>query len=238
MKRGQLYLTTGLTDHEIKAPALLTMGPNVIRKWTQTFKAAENETIFFTKEFLLTKSTDVDILNRAVFYEHADLHVFHLHEKDRECIDTLFDALKRFINSDYKNKDALVKHQIALLHIICDELHSSNTNDHQKAEDSVTYEFKQLAAHNIKTHRDVAWYANRLHLSAKILSEKMKLNLGKTASQFLHDLMILEAKIMLQNPNMTISETAYALNFSDPSTFGKYFKKYAGVTPSKYQEQL
>tara|TARA_R110002049_G_scaffold113198_1_gene263360 strand:- start:8549 stop:9439 length:891 start_codon:yes stop_codon:yes gene_type:complete len=238
VKTGQLFLTTGLTDHDIKAPALLSIGPNVIRKWTQTYKSASTETIFFTKEFLVTKAVDSGKLNNIPYYEHPDLHVFKLNTKDEECITTLFDTLKNFIESKYVNRDRFVREQIALLNIMLDELHNRNEVSITKSKNNLLSKFKDLASNHIKEYKDVAWYAEKLNIPAKRLSEKVKIELGKTASRFLHDLLIIEAKILLQNPDATVSEIAYALNFSDPSTFGKYFKKYSGYTPKKYRDNI
>ena len=34
---------------------------------------------------------------------------------------------------------------------------------------------------------------------------------------------------------MTVQEIAYSLNFSDISFFGKYFKRYTGMSPKQYR---
>ena len=41
---------------------------------------------------------------------------------------------------------------------------------------------------------------------------------------------------MLRKPDMTIQQITEALNFSDQSSFGKFFKKHVGSSPKKYRE--
>ncbi len=237
VKQGQLFLSTGLTDHDIKAPALITMGPNVIRKWTQTYKSAKADTIFFTKEFLVAAFSDSNILNGKSYYEEPDFPVYNLNKKDQECIETIYETLKGFIHSDYANKDNLVRQQISILHFMIDELHLKNKSTNLGFS-SITHKFKMLAANHITSQRDVKFYADQLHITSKKLSEYVKRDTGKSASHFLQELLILEAKILLQDASTSISEVAYNLNFPDPSTFGKYFKKYSGKTPSHYRREI
>ncbi len=239
LKKGQLFLTTGVTDHEINAPALIAMGPNVIRKWIKTYKAIEEDTIFFSKDFLVSAFANSTLLSNIPYFEQADLHVFALNKTDNNCIKTIFATLKSFLSSDYINKDHFVRQQITILHYMLDEFYKRNVRERgPNPEASLLEKFKELAVHSIKKHRDVKFYAESLFITSKHLSETIKKATGKTAGQFLHGMLVLEAKIMLQDPGLTITQVAYELNFPDPSTFGKYFKKYTGQTPSGYQSEI
>jgi AraC-like DNA-binding protein len=45
---------------------------------------------------------------------------------------------------------------------------------------------------------------------------------------------MLEAKALLKLKDATIQEISNRLGFPDQSTFGKYFKRHAGVSPKEY----
>lgn len=60
---------------------------------------------------------------------------------------------------------------------------------------------------------------------------------GKSASELISEQVILEAKRYLIHTDKTVSEIAFALNFSDPSHFVKYFKKLIGETPQSFREK-
>lgn len=42
---------------------------------------------------------------------------------------------------------------------------------------------------------------------------------------------------LLRNPNLTVTEIAFAVGFSSPSYFTESFRKYLGLTPSEYRKQ-
>ncbi|MCB0458901.1 MAG: AraC family transcriptional regulator, partial [Flavobacteriaceae bacterium] len=59
---------------------------------------------------------------------------------------------------------------------------------------------------------------------------------GKSTSQLINEIVVMEAKIMLDNPKLTISQIAQELQFSNQSFFGKFFKKNTGISPSNYRK--
>ncbi|WP_409516822.1 helix-turn-helix domain-containing protein [Empedobacter sp.] len=46
--------------------------------------------------------------------------------------------------------------------------------------------------------------------------------------------MVLEAKVLLKNPKYSVSDVVTELNFIDTSVFSKFFKNYAGVSPTTF----
>ncbi|MDE5914992.1 MAG: helix-turn-helix domain-containing protein, partial [Duncaniella sp.] len=49
---------------------------------------------------------------------------------------------------------------------------------------------------------------------------------------------ILEAKLLLRTTGMNIQEISVALNFSNQSFFGKYFKHLTGLSPREYRNRI
>lgn len=47
--------------------------------------------------------------------------------------------------------------------------------------------------------------------------------------------MIMEAKQLLLNTDLTVQQISLELNFSSQSFFGKYFRNATGVSPKKYR---
>ena len=100
---------------------------------------------------------------------------------------------------------------------------------------------KELARqiiNNYKQERGVAFYADKLHLSAQHLSTTVKKTTGKTLTDVISTFVINDAQGKLKSTDMTIQEIAYSLNFSDISFFGKYFKRYTGMSPKQYRNTL
>jgi AraC-like DNA-binding protein len=61
--------------------------------------------------------------------------------------------------------------------------------------------------------------------------------LGLSAGEVIRNRTLLEAKRLLTNPRLNISEIAFNLNFSDNSYFTKFFKKIEGITPEEFRKK-
>jgi AraC family transcriptional activator of pobA len=60
--------------------------------------------------------------------------------------------------------------------------------------------------------------------------------LGKSAGEIIRDRIMPEARRLLINTDISISEIAMQLNFQGNSYFTKFFKKYAGKTPEEFRK--
>ena len=76
-----------------------------------------------------------------------------------------------------------------------------------------------------------------LHITPNHLNALVQEILGRPAGAVIRDRVLLEAKRLLTNADMTAAEIAYELNFQDNSYFSRFFKKYAGVTPEGFRRQ-
>lgn len=103
-----------------------------------------------------------------------------------------------------------------------------------RQEDIVDKFFKLLAEHAKEQHM-LTFYADKLFVSPKYLSVVLKKLTGKTGSKWINEALVLEAKKLIKSPQSNIQEVAYALNFTDQSAFGKFFKKSMGVSPLLYR---
>jgi len=93
-----------------------------------------------------------------------------------------------------------------------------------------------LVRYGEKEHNP-AFYADKLCISVQYLSLILKEISGKTAGGWIARYVITRAKVMLRKPENSIQQVAESLNFSDQSSFGKFFKKHTGSSPKRYKEQ-
>lgn len=96
--------------------------------------------------------------------------------------------------------------------------------------------FIEVLSQNYMHERSVGFYAERLHLTPKYLTTLIRMTTGKTATEWIDEYVILEAKNLLKYSTMNIQEVAYYLNFPNQSFFGRYFKMHTGMTPSAYRK--
>lgn len=101
---------------------------------------------------------------------------------------------------------------------------------------SMVRNYEKLIEKNFMTMRFPKQYADLLNISPGYLNSICKDILGTTAGDMIRNHIILEAKRMLVNLNLSVSEIAYHLNFEDNSHFCKVFKKQAGISPNTFRK--
>lgn len=95
--------------------------------------------------------------------------------------------------------------------------------------------FIDTLSENYKTARDIGYYADKLCITAKYLSQVVKEVSGKTALEIIEDYVLTECKALLLSTTMTIQEISDELNFPSQSVFGEYFKRLTGMPPKAYR---
>lgn len=108
----------------------------------------------------------------------------------------------------------------------------------QDKKDKIFRRFILSVSKHYRKEREVSFYANEQCLSPRYFSSIIKEKSGNTASQWIIQTVIFNAKHMLEQPEVSIKEIALALNFPSLSFFGKYFKQYTGLSPKAYRKQL
>lgn len=108
----------------------------------------------------------------------------------------------------------------------------------QGKKDIVFQNFMMELFRNYRRERDVAFYAQKQHLAPRYFSTIIKEKSGSTALQWIVQMVITEAKQLLENSDLSIKEIAAQLNFPTQSFFGKYFKQYVGMSPKDYRNTI
>jgi len=98
--------------------------------------------------------------------------------------------------------------------------------------------FKNLIETNYINNRLPKDYAELLYITPNHLNALCNDLLGIPAGEVIRNRVVLEAKRLLVNPQLGITEVANHLNFADNSYFTKFFKKQAGITPEEFRKQF
>jgi AraC family transcriptional regulator, transcriptional activator of pobA len=98
--------------------------------------------------------------------------------------------------------------------------------------------FIELLADNYKTEHHVGFYANQLHITPHYLTLVVKRLTSLTVADLILQMLYSEARLLLQQPKLSIQQIADTFNFSDQSAFGKFFKRKSGVSPRQFRKVL
>lgn len=80
--------------------------------------------------------------------------------------------------------------------------------------------------------------AEGVFLDASYIRRIFSKYMGCTISDYLTELRLKEAEKLLEKDNLTVSQIAERVGYTDPGYFAKCFKKYYGITPTSYMANL
>jgi AraC-like DNA-binding protein len=100
----------------------------------------------------------------------------------------------------------------------------------------LTRKYRLLIDRHFLELRSVREYAALLHVTDRHLNESTKKAVGRTASQLIYDRILIEAKRLLTQSSMGISEIAFSLGFEDPAYFSRFFRKATELSPGEFKK--
>ena len=81
----------------------------------------------------------------------------------------------------------------------------------------------------------VAYFAEKLHLSANYFGDLVRKETGKSALEYIQTKVIHLAKEKICDPNKSISDIAYEIGYRYPQHFTRLFKEKVGMSPLEYR---
>lgn len=97
--------------------------------------------------------------------------------------------------------------------------------------------FIAVAAGKVIGKPSVSLFADLLNLNPSYLNYVIRQYSGRTASLFIQEKTILEAKSYLMHTDLQVAEIAYRLLFTDVPYFTRFFKKMTGLPPGLFRLQ-
>ncbi len=89
----------------------------------------------------------------------------------------------------------------------------------------------------VASHRATA-YAGALRVSLRTLDRHLLAACGQTARQLITARLVLESKRLLTRREMSVKNVAYALGFSEPANFTRFFRARTGLSPQAFRASL
>lgn len=96
-------------------------------------------------------------------------------------------------------------------------------------------DFVSLVAEHYSEAHDVAFYADRLCITPRYLSQVTDKTVGRSPKQIVDDYVMSEAKMYLRTTHLTIQEVAIKLGFRSGAMFCKFFRNHEGCSPKAYR---
>ena len=87
----------------------------------------------------------------------------------------------------------------------------------------LTEQYKNALSQHIYQKQKISDYADMLAVTPNHLNKCVKKTMGKSAHDLLSEMLILEAKVLLKQTSMTVSEIAYKIGRNEISDFARFF---------------
>lgn len=232
---GNLRASINLTEYTLKPNDFITLMPGSIIQFCEQKESFRLSFIGFSSEFMdcvnMIKSTMSAL---PTIYENP---IISLSEDRADFINDYFHLLERVQAKEKSINREMVKHiLLTMIHGISDLYQGESwPNKITSRSDEIHKKFIQLVMKNYTSKRQTAFYASQLSISPQHLCMIIKQKTGRSVSDIIADMIIMDAKSQLMATDLTIQEISYSLNFPNVSFFGKYFKRYVGVSPQKFR---
>ena len=103
----------------------------------------------------------------------------------------------------------------------------------------VFQDFCHLLVMHYREHHEVAFYADKIHLSPRHFSLVIKEATGLSASDYIEEYILTQARNLLSTrPDMSVQQICYHLGFAEAPSFCRFFKRITGQTPKDYREHI
>jgi AraC-like DNA-binding protein len=239
LESGLIRNIVDLQRYELRKNDLLFLTPAQIIQVESISPDTTGRLIAFEKTFLVGEQGH--LLKKLGFLSPMTTPVLSLSDKEAENILESISEIRRKVEDiNRPHRRQIVINLISSLLLEIDAIHGLRHLREGKPvsrKEAVNNQFHNLLSTHFLRERTVMFYADLLNITPKYLSELTKELTGKTAGELIDDRVILEAKVLLKNADLSIKQIAEILHFSDQFFFSKYFKNFTGISPSQYRSQ-
>ena len=221
---------------EFKQHDLAVMLPNHIIGYG---KCSED---YSTTMIVIDRSFFNELTNRESFrgyLKYKNQPNYHLNNEQYSQITTILATLRLVVEIPHpKRTESLANLLDILFYALTDYRGDESLNTVEVRNTHLFNSFYDLLINNYKQQHEIAWYAERLCLTPKYFSGVIRQITGKSAAQWINEMLILQAKRLLYtHRDMNIQQIAYELGFKGNANFCRFFKDQTGLRPSEYRKE-
>lgn len=80
--------------------------------------------------------------------------------------------------------------------------------------------------------------ADAFHLSSRTLLRKFRAETGRSPLDWLHDLRVEKAKLLLETTTLSVAQVAAEVGYADVATFSRLFARHTQLTPAAFRSRF
>lgn len=227
--------TIDFKTYDVRPNQLYFLTPGQVHSWKLSADI-KGFNLFFEANFF--RSRYGNRLHQYPFYHsHQNQPLLTIAEQPSRFADLFAYAYEEY-HQHLANRAEVFLSFVHILLESADRLYSQQRPDTDLYQYDRIRQYEELLEQQFLSVRAVSDYAAQMGLSPNHLNHICKQVLNKTASQLLHERLLIEAQRLLTHTSQSVKEIGFQLGFEDPSYFVRFFKKYSGITPVTFRQQL
>ncbi len=237
---GSMIRQKGLNRYEVSANTFFFLPAHQISFDDWMSEDIRGYYCHFDTNLLTKRWQKQDLENEFPFLQFLGNPIVSL---DNELFTYILPLVNR-LNTEYKKNrsDSVDLFRIYLLALFTElkrGIHSGESASADRADNAAlrfTQLYKNALSQFVYEKQQVSEYADLLHISPNHLNKCVKMATGQSARDLLDEMILLEAKVLLAQTDLSVSEIAWQIGKQDPSNFGRFFRTKMGITPKAYRE--
>ncbi|WP_231424717.1 AraC family transcriptional regulator [Pedobacter sp. Leaf250] len=240
LKSGSMQYGKTKYDHDRGSMSFVKPRQKVVFK---NVELEEKGFLIMIHEDFLSGTSLYNEIRKYSYFDYEVNEALHLSPAEEDIIWNLYFSIEKEYknNTDELSKSIMMSHLDSMLKY-AQRFYKRQFINRTELTGSTLTKFNALLAAHFEERRTkdlglptVALMAEKLNISSRYLTDILKQETGKTALELIHLFLIGEAKNLLSEGELNISEVSYLLGFENSTYFSRLFKKEVGITPNQFK---
>lgn len=233
--RGQGWFDLDDQRYRVAPGELFVTLPGQVRRWDVA--AVDGACVFFASEFIRDAFADTRFLDQfAIFSAARRSGAITLSAAERTQFLRRFRRMGEELRGLRADATDLLRARLYELVVLMNRWYLARHPQHVSiGRNGIVDRFRSLVEREFRRMHRVQDYAERLDVSPGHLNVLCHAHLARSASDEIHQRLLLEARRLLRYTDKPAFAIAQELGFADPAYFGRFFKREAGVTPRGFR---
>ncbi len=189
----------------------------------------------FNFEVLFQNTSHKELFQEFPFLEFNNYPLVVINEKAKRRVVSLLERLLEEYQEDKNCRIEILRTYLLALFTELTPFVEASKPTAADAASLITEQYKKALSKQVYNKQKITDYAEMLSVSPNHLNKCVKKTLGKSAHDLLNEMLLLEAKVLLKQTNLTVTEIAYKIGKNEISDFARFFKAQTGMKPSEYR---
>lgn len=159
--------------------------------------------------------------------------------EDAERLDTTLQSIRGHIlrPTRFNDKTLEMLYSVFLFDLIDIQEQVYTSRPLSRRSEDLFIAFYTLLRQHYVEHHDLAFYAERLHVTTTYLSRIVRQTTGHTVVEHINQMLAMEATWLLTSSDLSVAQIADRLHFATSASFDKFFVRMRGKTPSTFRKK-